>query len=117
MALTLHATMHPILDMAKKAIQIDDKDNVATTTSEIDIGEELEVINPNGKVISKPKVSEPIPFGHKIAIRPIAKDETIVKYGEVIGVATQSIESGAWVNTHNVGSVRMPTTGKEEGIL
>jgi len=103
--------------MVKKAIQIDEKDNVATTTGELDAGEELEVISPDGKVILKPKVSEPIPFGHKLAIRPIAKDENIVKYGEIIGVATQPIESGAWVNTHNVGSARMPTRGKEEGIL
>ncbi len=116
-ALSLHAATHPILDMVKKAIQIDEKDNVATTTSEVDAGEELEVINPNGKVILKPKISEFIPFGHKLAIRPIPKDGNIIKYGEIIGVATRPIESGAWVNTHNVGSTRMPISGKEEGIL
>jgi len=103
--------------MVKKAIQIDEKDNVATTTSEVDVGEALEVISPDGKVILKPKLAEPIPFGHKLAIKPIKKGENIVKYGEVIGVATQPIKAGAWVNTHNVGSSRMPTTGKEEGVL
>lgn len=103
--------------MVKKAIQIDEKDNVATTTSEVDVGDQLEVISPDGKVILKPKVSEPIPFGHKLAIKPIAKGENIVKYGEVIGVATQPVKAGAWVNTHNVGSARMPTSGKEAGIL
>jgi altronate dehydratase small subunit len=103
--------------MVKKAIQIDEKDNVATTTSEVEVGEALEVISPDGKIILKPKLAEPIPFGHKLAIKPIKKDENIVKYGEVIGVATQPIKAGAWVNTHNVGSARMPTTGKEEGVL
>jgi len=103
--------------MAKKAIQIDEKDNVATTTSEVEAGEDLEVISPDGGVILKPKVGELIPFGHKLAIRPIARGENIVKYGEVIGVATQPIKAGAWVNTHNVGSARMPTSGKEAGIL
>jgi hypothetical protein len=103
--------------MVKKAIQIDEKDNVATTTGEVDIGEHVEVISPDGKVILRPKVSEPIPFGHKLAINPIKKGENIVKYGEVIGVATQHVIAGAWVNTHNVGSARMPTKGKEEGIL
>jgi altronate dehydratase small subunit len=103
--------------MSKKAIQIDEKDNVATTTSEVDTGEELEVINPEGKVILKQSGSEVIPFGHKLAIKSIKKGENIVKYGEVIGVSTQSIRAGAWVNTHNVGSARMPTSGKEEGIL
>lgn len=103
--------------MVKKAIQIDEKDNVATATSEVVVGEPLEVISPDGKVILKPKLAEPIPFGHKLAIKPIKKGENIVKYGEVIGVATQPIKAGAWVNTHNVGSARMPTTGKEEGVL
>ncbi len=103
--------------MVKKAIQIDAKDNVATTTGEVDAGEALEVISPDGGVILRPRVSEPIPFGHKLAIKPIKKGENIVKYGEVIGVATQPIEAGAWVNTHNVGSARMPTSGKEAGIL
>jgi altronate dehydratase len=103
--------------MVKKAIQIDEKDNVATTTSEVDIGEALEVISPDGKVILKPNVTEPIPFGHKLSIKPIKKGENIIKYGEVIGVATQPVKVGAWVNTHNVGSARMPTSGKEAGIL
>jgi altronate dehydratase small subunit len=103
--------------MVKKAIQIDKNDNVATTTSKVDAEEQLEVLSPDGKVILKPKVSEPIPFGHKLAIKPIAIGENIVKYGEVIGVATQPIKLGAWVNIHNVGSARMPTKGKEEDIL
>ena len=103
--------------MVKKAIQIDEKDNVATATGEVDAGEQLEIISPDGKVILKPKVAESIPFGHKLAIKLIRKGENIVKYGEMIGVATQPIKAGAWVNTHNVGSGRMPTKGKEEGIL
>jgi altronate dehydratase len=103
--------------MIKKAIQIDEKDNVATTTSEVEAGEQLEVISPDGNVILKPKVIESIPFGHKLAIKPIKKGENIVKYGEIIGVATQPVKAGAWVNTHNLGSARMPTSGKEAGIL
>ncbi len=55
--------------MVKKAIQIDEKDNVATTTGEVDAGEALEVISPDGGVILRPRVSEPIPFGHKLAIK------------------------------------------------
>lgn len=103
--------------MVKKAIQIDEKDNVATTTSEVEVGEALEVISPDGVVILRPVVTELIPFGHKLAIKPIMKGDNIVKYGEIIGVATQLIKTGVWVNTHNVGSARMPTSGKEAGIL
>jgi altronate dehydratase small subunit len=100
-----------------KAIQIDDKDNVATVTTDVDSGEIVDVISPNGKTILKPKVSETIPFGHKLAIKSIRCGEDIVKYGETIGVASMDISAGAWVHTQNVGSARMPSKGKEVGIL
>ena len=103
--------------MSKKAIQIDEKDNVATTTEDIILGDKIEVINSEGKVILQQVGSEAIPFGHKISIKPIKKGGDIIKYGEVIGVSRELIKAGMWVNTHNLGSARMPTSGKEEGIL
>ena len=48
--------------------------------------------------------SEKIPAGHKYALRKIEKGEYVVKYGEIIGRATQTIEAGEWVHTHNVAS-------------
>ena len=48
--------------------------------------------------------SEKIPAGHKYALRPIACGETVIKYGEIIGRATQDIAEGEWVHTHNVKS-------------
>ncbi len=45
-----------------------------------------------------------IPAGHKYALLPICKGEYIVKYGEIIGRATQDIAKGEWVHTHNVKS-------------
>ena len=103
--------------MDNKAIQIDKRDNVATVTGDIEAGEQLEVIGPDGEVILKPKVSETIPFGHKLAIMPIKKGEAILKYGEIIGVALKPISVSAWVHTHNIGSARLPSRGREEGIL
>jgi altronate dehydratase small subunit len=103
--------------MGNKAIQIDERDNVATVTGDVDAGAQLEVISPDGGVILKLKVSETIPFGHKLAIRPIKKGEVILKYGEIIGVASKPIPAGAWVHTHNIGSARLPSRGREEGIL
>jgi len=43
-----------------------------------------------------------IPFGHKIATRPIAKGEPVRKYGQVIGVATEDIAPGRHVHVQNV---------------
>ena len=48
--------------------------------------------------------NETIPAGHKYALRKIAKDEYVIKYGEIIGRATQDIPEGEWVHTHNVKS-------------
>ncbi|MEA3406841.1 MAG: UxaA family hydrolase [Chloroflexota bacterium] len=49
---------------------------------------------------------EMIPFGHKVAIRPVERDEPVIKYGASIGVATESIAPGEHVHTHNLQSVR-----------
>ncbi|TPI41451.1 altronate dehydratase [Mesorhizobium sp. B3-1-6] len=43
-----------------------------------------------------------IPRGHKMAIRDIAADEPIVKYGQTIGFARGAIAAGDWVHEHNV---------------
>lgn len=45
-----------------------------------------------------------IPAGHKFALKEIAKGEYVIKYGEIIGKATQDIACGEWVHTHNVKS-------------
>ena len=49
-----------------RAIQIDKIDNVATTTTNIENGEIVEILSSKGDVINKLKTSEAILFGHKI---------------------------------------------------
>jgi altronate dehydratase small subunit len=97
----------------KKAIQVDAKDNVATTTSIVEVGEEVEVLNSNGKVLLRAKPVDKIIFGHKIALKDLDVDDKIIKYGQVIGVASKKIKVGEWVHTHNVNSARMNTEGEE----
>ncbi len=96
-----------------KAIQIDDRDNVATLTGDVAKSEAVEVLSPDGKVILKAKPLEDIAFGHKLSLRRIRKGEEIIKYGEVIGVASRAIPAGEWVHTHNVDSARLKTSGEE----
>jgi altronate hydrolase len=45
---------------------------------------------------------ERIPRGHKMAIVPIAKDEPVRKFGQIIGFATKDIVPGDWLHEHNV---------------
>lgn len=51
-----------------------------------------------------------IPPGHKIALRPIAAGERVIKYGEPIGVATRNVARGEWVHVHNLRSALDTTT-------
>ncbi|MFQ6054343.1 MAG: UxaA family hydrolase [Candidatus Bathyarchaeia archaeon] len=99
----------------KKAIQIDGMDNVATVTSDVSEGEAVEVLSPEGTVILRVQVVESVPFGHKIALADLDVGGEVVKYGEVIGVASKPITVGSWVHTHNVESARVPTSAFKEG--
>lgn len=104
--------------MSKKAIQIDAKDNVATTTSIVEAGDKVEVLSPNGDVILVTKPVEEIIFGHKIALKDLETGKEIIKYGEVIGVASKPIKVGEWVHTHNAVSARMNTAGSNvKGVV
>lgn len=98
----------------KKAIQIDNKDNVATVTGDVNEGENLEVLGPEGDVILVTHPLEAVIFGHKIALKQLEPGDEIIKYGEVIGVASRKINTGEWVHTHNVESGRLPTGKREE---
>ncbi len=83
-----------------KVIILDDTDNVATAIVDIASGESIEA--PSRTVVA----TETIPFGHKVALVPIAGGGVILKYGESIGLAKGDIAAGACVHTHNVDSQR-----------
>jgi altronate dehydratase small subunit len=76
------------------------KDNVVTVFDSCKIGDKVS-INYEGKVIYY-QCNSDIPFGHKLAIIDIKKGDKIVKYGEVLGFASEDIKKGDWVHTHNV---------------
>lgn len=87
-----------------KAIVMKAKDNVATVTENIEAGTEI-AINIDGETV-RLQVTDRIPFGHKVAIRNISKDEKIIKYGEVIGMATIDIAAGQHTHVHNIVGCR-----------
>jgi altronate hydrolase len=57
-----------------------------------------------------------VPNGHKIASRAIAKDEAILRYGQIIGFASSAIAPGEHVHNHNV-QLREFTREYEFGTL
>ncbi len=44
-----------------------------------------------------------IPAGHKVAVRPHAAGEPVIRYGQIIGFATAPIAPGEHVHVHNCG--------------
>jgi len=101
-------------DTDRRLLLLSDKDNVCVAVAAIEAGERVLF---NGKPI---EVRNPVPMGHKIAVRPIAEGETIVKYGAPIGSAACVIAIGEYVHTHNLKSNYLPTftrNGCGTGIL
>ena len=88
----------------KKAIVIDLKDNVATLLADVYANDVVQIMM--GDKTTETKVQERIQFGHKFAMKKISKGQNVVKYGEVIGQATQDIVEGQHVHVHNVESLR-----------
>lgn len=91
-------------DAGRDAIVLDGTDTVATMLEDGEAGDPLGVER-------EIELVEEIAFGHKVALRGHDRGAEVRKYGEAIGVATESIVAGEWVHTHNCDSAR----GKGEG--
>ena len=93
--------------MVKRAMRINPDDNTATALNDIEAGESVSLVSKSGSV-GEMAAKQAVPFGHKLAVVDIKKGTKILKYGEVIGLATQQISKGDYVHTHNVASALLP---------
>lgn len=86
------------------ALALHPDDNVATALRPLETGHWLRP----GPGLGPTAITllEPIPLCHKFALRDIAEGEAVIKYGQVIGQATQRIPAGAGVHVHNLRSRR-----------
>jgi altronate dehydratase len=94
------------------------EDNVATAARDLSVGTEARVAGPAGEMDSIELISA-IRLGHKAALKPIAKDELVIKHGRPIGRATADIAAGDHVHVHNVISLSretdfIPAEGSQE---
>ena len=76
----------------KKSIVIAPSDSVGVALTALKKGEQAEGV----------ALLEDIERGHKFALKPIKTGEPIIKYGEVIGMATRDIAAGEHIHTHNM---------------
>ncbi len=78
---------------AQRTLRLAEEDNIVVAAEKID---------PGAEVLPGVVVGQRVPFGHKIAARPIATGEPVVKFGQIIGFASKPIAPGDWVHEHNV---------------
>ncbi|MGQ0588945.1 MAG: UxaA family hydrolase, partial [Sphingosinicella sp.] len=76
---------------APALLRLTPADDVAAALRPLAPGEALDVT-----------VTEPIPQGHKIALRDLKEGETLRKYGWPIGRLTADVVTGAHVHSHNL---------------
>ncbi len=57
------------------------------------------------KLISM-KALDPVPIGHKLAIKPLENNDTVIKYGVDVGRMVAAAAAGAHVHVHNLKTKR-----------
>lgn len=86
------------------AIMLNAEDNVATAVQDL---EKMQMARVRfGENILEVQITETIPYGHKFVMKAMVKGEPILKYGEVIGTATEDIAVGQHAHVHNIESTR-----------
>lgn len=86
------------------AIVMNPKDNVATAIADLEQADRVSVLVGDERV--EVQLCEAIPFGHKLAIKPIDRGDDVIKYGETIGRSTANVAAGQHLHTHNIESRR-----------
>jgi len=86
----------PQMPFQDAAILLHDCDDVAVLKRPVKPGDLL--IRNGGTLV----ITQQIPAGHKIAVKPIEAGAPVKKYGQVIGFATAAIQSATHVHTHNL---------------
>jgi len=90
--------------VSRIAILLHAKDNVATALADLKKGEQ--VVASLDDISVDVVLLGDVAFGHKYALRDIAKGEEVIKYGMPIGKALSDIRAGDWVHIHNCRSHR-----------
>ncbi|MEW5912746.1 MAG: UxaA family hydrolase [Thermodesulfobacteriota bacterium] len=89
----------------KRALALHPQDNLAVAAQDIGPGDPVRVEFKDGAT-RQVKAVEAVPFGFKIALVDIAQGGELLKYGQVIGRASQPIAAGQQIHIHNAQGQR-----------
>ena len=79
--------------MTEALFRVDPRDDVAVALRDLAAGEMAGI-----------RIAEPVPKGHKVALRSIAAGAEVSKYGFPIGRALTDIAVGTHVHSHNLAT-------------
>lgn len=85
---------HPANGAGRGAVRLHERDNIVVAMDNLGKGDGI----PYHDVTAK----NAIPQGHKAAIDSIKAGCDVIKYGQIIGVASRDIEAGEHVHVHNL---------------
>jgi len=81
-------------------------DDVGVAVEDLKKGSKIGAVTLEGRAVGAIKLLHDIPLGHKVAMRDLAKDKPVIKYGRPVGKAVAAIAKGAHVHIHNVKTLR-----------
>ena len=76
-----------------RILRLNARDNLIVAVDAIELGAAADNVLATARV----------PRGHKMATAKIAKGAPVLKFGQIIGFATEDILPGAHIHTHNCG--------------
>ena len=81
-------------------------DDVGVAVEDLKKGSKVGAVTLEGKAAGTIKLTQDVPLGHKVAMRDLAKDTPVIKYGRPVGKAVADIAKGAHVHVHTVKTQR-----------
>ncbi|MEP4112843.1 MAG: altronate dehydratase family protein [Nitratireductor sp.] len=81
--------------MPDRLLRLSPNDHVAVALTALEPGETL-------SPFSDATVRDPVPAGHKVALRPVGTGEQVLPLGQPIGIAARLIAAGEHVHMHNL---------------
>lgn len=86
------------------AVVLNEKDNLATALRHLKAGEVAQF--KVGDAVQKLTLKTDVALCHKFAITDVQKGDTVRKYGETIGGASEAIPAGCHAHVHNIKTRR-----------
>ncbi len=85
----------------------DRADNVGVVVVEgVSAGDDLLAVVTEDNSEFRIRSLDPVPIGHKVALRDLADGDTAIKYGQDIGRMVDAVGRGGHVHVHNLKTKR-----------